>query len=408
MSEPKDWAADVGSLVAGLGKNLLGVAARVIHAAVGAEPFEILAYRGYGNAVRAHVYGRVIEKRDIGASTDTDSVLKNLFNTYRRADSDPLPFAKVKIEYAGSTLEMKADNEGFFGGWIDLEKPLTANDEWREYKVELIPRVAADPAVAPLPVKGSGEVLSATAATRFAVVSDLDDTVIQSRVSNFLQAARTVMLGNARTRLPFPGVAAFYEALRNGATGDEKNPIFYVSSSPWNIYDVIAEFMDLQKIPKGPLVLRDWDIGWSSLSSARHFEHKTSVIRDLMQLYPALEFILIGDSGQHDPEIYRQIVSEFPKRVRAIYIRDVTRTVERSASIQRLAAEVLAANSTLVLAEDTLGAASHAAEHGWISKDALPGVREEKRADEGKDDSKVATPDGGKPSSGAPAEVVEK
>jgi len=408
MSEPKDWAADVGSLVAGLGKNLLGVAARVIHAAVGAEPFEILAYRGYGNAVRAHVYGRVIEKRDIGASTDTDSVLKNLFNTYRRADSDPLPFAKVKVEYAGSTLEMKADNEGFFGGWIDLEKPLTADDEWREYKVELIPRVAADPAVAPLAVKGSGEVLSATAATRFAVVSDLDDTVIQSRVSNFLQAARTVMLGNARTRLPFPGVAAFYEALRNGATGDEKNPIFYVSSSPWNIYDVIAEFMDLQKIPKGPLVLRDWDIGWSSLSSARHFEHKTSVIRDLMQLYPDLEFILIGDSGQHDPEIYRQIVSEFPKRVRAIYIRDVTRTVERSASIQRLAAEVLAANSTLVLAEDTLGAASHAAEHGWISKDALPGVHEEKRADEGKDDSKVATPDGGKPSSGAPAEVVEK
>jgi len=408
MSEPKDWAADVGSLVAGLGKNLLGVAARVIHAAVGAEPFEILAYRGYGNAVRAHVYGRVIEKRDIGASTDTDSVLKNLFNTYRRADSDPLPFAKVKVEYAGSTLEMKADNEGFFGGWIDLEKPLTADDEWREYKVELIPRVAADPAVAPLAVKGSGEVLSATAATRFAVVSDLDDTVIQSRVSNFLQAARTVMLGNARTRLPFPGVAAFYEALRNGATDDEKNPIFYVSSSPWNIYDVIAEFMDLQKIPKGPLVLRDWDIGWSSLSSARHFEHKTSVIRDLMQLYPDLEFILIGDSGQHDPEIYRQIVSEFPKRVRAIYIRDVTRTVERSASIQRLAAEVLAANSTLVLAEDTLGAASHAAEHGWISKDALPGVREEKRADEGKDDSKVATPDGGKPSSGAPAEVVEK
>ena len=408
MSEPKDWAADVGSLVAGLGKNLLGVAARVIHAAVGAEPFEILAYRGYGNAVRAHVYGRVIEKRDIGASTDTDSVLKNLFNTYRRADSDPLPFAKVKVEYAGSTLEMKADNEGFFGGWIDLEEPLTADDEWREYKVELIPRVAADPAVAPLAVKGSGEVLSATAATRFAVVSDLDDTVIQSRVSNFLQAARTVMLGNARTRLPFPGVAAFYEALRNGATGDEKNPIFYVSSSPWNIYDVIAEFMDLQKIPKGPLVLRDWDIGWSSLSSARHFEHKTSVIRDLMQLYPDLEFILIGDSGQHDPEIYRQIVSEFPKRVRAIYIRDVTRTVERSASIQRLAAEVLAANSTLVLAEDTLGAASHAAEHGWISKDALPGVHEEKRADEGKDDSKVATPDGGKPSSGAPAEVVEK
>ena len=145
MSEPKDWAADVGSLVAGLGKNLLGVAARVIHAAVGAEPFEILAYRGYGNRDRAHVYGRVIEKRDIGASTDADSVLRNLFNTYRRADSDPLPFAKVKVEYAGSTLEMKADNEGFFGGWIELEKPSATDDEWQEYKVELVPRARPDP-----------------------------------------------------------------------------------------------------------------------------------------------------------------------------------------------------------------------------------------------------------------------
>jgi phosphatidate phosphatase APP1 len=407
MSEPKDWAADVGSLVTGLGKNLLGVAARVIHAAVGAEPFEILTYRGYGNGVRAHVYGRVIEKRDIGASTDADSVLKNLLNTYRRADSDPLPFAHVKVEYAGSTLEMKADNEGFFGGWIELDQPITTDDEWQEYKVELVPRTRADPAVAPLAVKGSGEILRQTPTARFGVISDLDDTVIQSRVSNFLQAARTVMLGNARTRLPFPGVAAFYEALRNGVSGDEKNPIFYVSSSPWNIYDVIGEFMDIQKIPKGPLVLRDWDIGWSSLSSSRHFEHKTTVIRDLMQLYPQLEFILIGDTSQHDPEIYRQIVNEFPKRVRAIYIRDVTRSPERSASVQRLADEVLAANSTLVLSEDTLGAASHAAEQGWISKDALPSVHEEKRADEGKDDSKVATPDGGKPSSGAPPEIVE-
>ena len=407
MSEPKDWAADVGSLVTGLGKNLLGVAARVIHAAVGAEPFEILTYRGYGNGSRAHVYGRVIEKRDIGASTDADTVLKNLLNTYRRADSDPLPFAQVKVEYAGGTLEMKADNEGFFGGWMELEKPIATDDEWQEYKVELIPRTRTDPAVAPLAVKGSGEIIAQTPSARFAVISDLDDTVIQSRVSNFLQAARTVMLGNARTRLPFPGVAAFYEALRNGASGDEKNPIFYVSSSPWNIYDVISEFMDIQKIPRGPLVLRDWDIGWSSLSSSHHFEHKTTAIRDLMQLYPQLEFILIGDTSQHDPEIYRQIVSEFPQRVRAIYIRDVTRTVERSASVQRLADEVLAANSTLFLSEDTLGAASHAAEHGWISKDALPSVHEEKRADEGKDDSKVPAPDGGKPSSGAPTEVVE-
>ena len=391
MTEPKDWAADVTSLVAGLGKNLLGAAAHVVHAVVGTEPFEIIAYRGYGNGTRAHIYGRVIEKRGIGSSTDSDSILRNLYNTYRRADSDPLPFASVKIEYADKSFEMKADDEGFFGGWLD-DTVVATNDEWQKYSIELIRQASAETPTAPLTVKESGEILVPPTSVRFGVISDIDDTVIQSRVSNFLQAARTVILGNARTRLPFPGVAGFYEALRNGASGDEKNPIFYVSSSPWNIHDVITEFMDLQKIPKGPLILRDWDISWSSLSSLRHSEHKGEVIRNIFQLYPNLEFILLGDTGQHDPEIYSRIVNEFPNRVRAIYIRDVTRTPERSASVKKLADDVLAAHSTLVLVEDSLSAATHAVEHGWISPDALPNVREEKRSDEGKNDKKVAAP----------------
>jgi len=190
------------------------------------------------------------------------------------------------------------------------------------------------------------------------------------------------MLGNARTRLPFPGVAAFYRALRNGASGDEKNPIFYVSSSPWNIYDVITEFMDIQKIPKGPLVLRDWDINLSALSGARHFDHKGVAIRNVMGLYPSMKFILIGDTSQHDPEIYRQIVGEFPERVSCIYIRDVNKNAERKASVAKLASECLNAGSTLVLAEDTLGAAKHAVEQGWIREESLPDIHEEKKADE--------------------------
>jgi len=214
------------------------------------------------------------------------------------------------------------------------------------------------------------------------------------------------MLGNARTRLPFPGVAAFYRALRDGVTGDEKNPIYYVSSSPWNIFDVIAEFMAIQKIPRGPLLLRDWDIGWGLLSSSRHLEHKATPIRNIMKLFPELKFILIGDSSQHDPEIYRQIVAEFPERVKAIYIRDVTVNPERSAQVKKLAEEVLAADSVLVLAEHTLDAARHAAEQGWIKSESLAEISEEKRADEGRDDSKAPAPAGGEPATGKPPVVI--
>jgi phosphatidate phosphatase APP1 len=395
----KDWAARVDSLIGELGKNITA-AARAARSILDDDPLEILAYRGYGSSTRAHVYGRVLEKRGVSVSTDTDSTVRNLLNTLRRAESDPVAFAGLAVKYGDAVAEMKADDEGFFGGWIDVNPPRIGNDEWLEYEVEL-----SSPPHAPT-VKGAGEILVPPTSARFGIISDIDDTVIQSRVSNFLLAARTVMLGNARTRLPFPGVAAFYQALRNGVTGDEKNPVFYVSSSPWNIYDVICEFMDLQKIPRGPLLLRDWDIGLGALSSDRHFDHKGVSIRNIMQLYSGMEFILIGDTSQHDPEIYEQIVREFPARVKAIYIRDVTGSAERSASVQHLAEQILAAGSTLVLAPDTLGAAKHAAEQGWIAAAELPDVQKEKRADEGRDGTKVATPDGGKPTSGEAPVVI--
>ena len=396
-----EWTVRLESLLLKAQKHARN-AARVIGSIGDDDPFEVLAYRGYGNTVRAHVYGRALEKRNVSASTDSDSTFRNLLNTYRRADSDPLPFAQLKVEYGGAVVDLKADDEGFFSTWIDVPKPITDDDEWQEYNVSLVAPVHADVAT---PV-GKGEILVPPSSARFGVVSDIDDTVIQSRVSNFLQAARTVMLGNARTRLPFTGVAAFYRALRNGASGDERNPIYYVSSSPWNIYDVITEFMDIQKIPRGPLILRDWDLGWGLLASSRHLEHKVAVIRNILQLHPATEFILIGDSSQHDPEIYRQIVTEFPKRIKAIYIRDVSRNAARSASIKKLAEEILADGSTLILAEDTLDAAKHAAEQGWIDPAALPEVGEEKRADEGRDATKVSSPEGGKPTSGAPPVVI--
>ena len=377
----RDWLGEFDSLLGELDRNVQG-AVRAVRSAFDDGPFEVLAYRGFGNTHSAHVYGRAQEHRGVGPSSAADSTLVNLRNTYRRADSHPLAFADLAIGYAGTITPMKADDEGFFSGRIDLPAPIATALEWNDFQVDLL--APARPGVDRARV--TGHILVPPPDARFGVISDIDDTVIQSRVSNFLAAARAVILGNARTRLPFPGVAALYEALRNGVGGSEQNPIFYVSSSPWNIYDVITEFMDLHKIPRGPVLLRDWDIGFGTLSSTRHFDHKGAAIRNIMTLYPTLPFVLLGDTSQHDPEIYHRVVREFPGRVKAIYIRDVNRNAERSGAITRLAHEVRAADSVLVLAEDSIGAATHAVERGLISADALPFVREEKRADESGDE----------------------
>ena len=278
--------------------------------------------------------------------------------------------------------ELVADDEGFLRHWVVAGAPLPA-PAWHDVSLSL-----ADPPNG-IAVHATASVLTPAPTATFGVVSDMDDTVLQSEVTSFLRAARMVLLENALTRLPFPGVAAFYRALERGAAGAEANPIFYVSSSPWNLYDVIDGFLAAQRIPTGPILLRDWDLG---RLTERHARHKGAAIREILETYPALPFLLIGDSGQEDPEIYTELVREHPGRIRAVYIRNVTPYADRTARIQALAREVAESGSTLVLAHDTVAAARHAAMHGWIASDALAEIGGETRDDEGVTGAKADAP----------------
>ena len=366
----------------------VGRAGEMLRKRAKGDQYEIIAYRGYGNSRRVLVHGRALECEDIPQATDADSVWRNLINTYKRIESDPLPHARVQARIGTVEQEIEADDEGFFRAWIDLPEPLASDVAWHPVQLRLLSPLRPDQP----DVQTTGLILVPHEGATFGVISDIDDTVIQSRISSFLQAVRTVMLGNARTRLPFPGVSAFYQALERGGDGERRNPIIYVSSSPWNIYDIIAEFLELQKIPIGPICLRDWDIDTRALTSKRLKTHKAPLIKEILDLYPTLPFILIGDTSQKDPEIYRAILDEYPKRIPAIYIRNVEPDPERSSAVQALAAQVLEAGSVLVLADDSYAAASHAAEQGWITKESLPAVKEEKKADEGTSGTKAEVP----------------
>lgn len=362
---------------------------RVAEAVWRRGPIEIAAYRGYGSRQRVYLHGRVLARPGYSKPTPTDPIWRNVLNIYRRADSDAVPFAKVQLSLGNSRRSVDADDEGFFGDWLELPAGSVDGDGWIEAKLELLtPLPSADAK----PVSADASVLIPPGSARFGVISDIDDTVIQSRVSNFIQAVRTVMLGNALTRLPFEGVAEFYSALHAGMSGSENNPLFYVSSSPWNIYDIVEDFLTAQGIPHGPLLLRDWDFGPGALRSRRHHFHKGDAIREILASYPALPFILIGDSSQQDPEIYHRVVHDFPERIIGVYIRDVVRTPGRTAAISALANEVDAAGSTLLLVQDTFAAATHAAGRGWIAGDRVKTVAREAAADAGQTAEKKPAP----------------
>ena len=252
------------------------------------------------------------------------------------------------------------DEEGFFDISLDLASPPDAATNWHEVVLDLL----HPPSPGGGAVTTRGQVLTPLRA-RFGVISDLDDTVVRSSATNVAKMAWIVVRNNAHTRLPFEGVAAFYEALRRGPDDGLENPIFYVSSSPWNLYDLLEDFLDVHGVPPGPLFLKDW----SPTTLGKHRDHKLGIIRTLLATYPDLPFVLIGDSGEKDPEIYHQAVVEHPGRIEAIYIRDVT-SAARDAEVQEIAREVAALGTTMVTVRDSAAAADHAASLGLVTPDA--------------------------------------
>lgn len=305
-------------------------------------------YIGWGTPTAIELTGRVLLPRTVAPARKGDRRLQNFRNVMRRLFSREVAGVRVMGVLAGETACAISDSDGYFTLHFKPREALAAG--WYELALSMEGREEG-------PTQARVQVVSEA---RFGIISDLDDTVIQSDVTSLPRMLMTSLTGNARTRSPFPGVGALYRALTR--EGEKRNPIFYVSSSPWNFFDLLWQFLEYRRIPLGPLFLRNW--GMDLLSG--HGGYKHSVIERIMARYPELKFVLVGDSGEKDPEIYAEVVRRHPGRVLAVYIRDVTSGL-RDEGVMHLREEVGRAGVDLVLASDSLDAASHAMALGLIT-----------------------------------------
>ena len=237
-------------------------------------------------------------------------------------------------------------------------------------------------------MNAEAQIMIPPADAEYGIISDIDDTIIQSSATNFLQMGKTLLLRNVYTRLPFAGVTEFYKALQLGRNGKRNNPFFYVSSSPWNLYDLLTDFMDLHQIPGGPLLLRDFGLQSDTFIQHDYLSHKFKAIADILATYPHLNFVLIGDAGEKDPPIYLEVIKQFPGRILAVYIRDMLHT-QKTAAAKKIAEQMQELGVHMMLTPDSLKAAEHAASTGLIFNSALPAVAEDKAQDEGATGGKV-------------------
>jgi phosphatidate phosphatase APP1 len=324
----------------------------------------ILAYRGFGNAQRVTVLGRVVEARINTLPAATDSRFRNIMRVFRHFNTREVPEAALQLRLGPASTKAITDEEGYFRATLTIGEPRAPHerrqeprdiDGWRPVDIEL----HHCPLPGFRPVATRAEILVPGPDSELGIVSDIDDTVLQTHVTERLRMLWVTFAHNAHTRLPFPGTTELYRALVAGASGRCRNPVFYVSKSPWNLYDFLVEFLDRHQLPRGPLFLRD--VGTSTEAP---LDHKSACIDQIFETYPQLPFVLIGDSGERDPDIYVETAARHPGRVRAIYIREVGSSPARRRQLAALTDEAQRLGCDLLCLGHADEALLHARAHG--------------------------------------------
>lgn len=303
--------------------------------------------------------GRVFTQPTLGSGLTPGSLRREIADVLRRFGRWGLGNTTVHARVGSASGTFETDGDGYFHVELVTDGSLDPSERW--HRVELT--VTRDEEEA----TEDGLVYVPPPTARYVVISDIDDTVMHTGVANKAKMFWRLFVQDAESRTAFPGVTDLYRALYQGSGGDEGNPMLYVSRAPWSIYEVLETFFRMEGIPEGPvLFLREWGLTLQRPLPRRAKDHKRDLIRGMLRRYPDLPFVLIGDSGQHDPEIYAEVVRQNPDRVKAVYIRDVDADPRRRDEVGRLAKELEKAGSELVLAQHSEDMARHAREIGLI------------------------------------------
>ena len=327
-------------------------------------PRHIAAYRGFADARGIEAMGRVLANEPLGGPREDDGWWDNLLNTYRRFESDEVADAELEVRYRRDGQALNSDHEGYYSVSMAAAAPARDAPLWENATVSLADgRLATpQPLLQVLPDAGIG------------IISDIDDTVLESGITSLKTAAQLAFLHNARTRKPLPGVAALYRALQAG-----RNPLFYVSSSPYNLYDLLEDFMELNGIPFGPVYLRDLGTDEGKFIKTQGHGHKLERALWLIERMPQLRWILLGDSGQADAELYAEAARSHGDRIAAVYIRDIDpgSDSDRDLRVDGHIHRVGGTSVPMLRVADSLAIAEHARGLGLLDAAAVAAVAAE-------------------------------
>lgn len=255
-------------------------------------------YGGYTTPDGIVLRGRVLAQARALSGVGAQSKWRNFRDFLSLFATDEL--RDVAITAEAVDVQTRTDEEGFFTLTLPCDDPVPA---------QVAVKAEGASEVHQVPVYNARN-------AAFGVISDIDDTLLKTGAYSLVRNLWTSATGNVHEREIFEDAIALLRAC-----ADDHAACFYVSSSPWNLYDYLNSIFDRTKLPRGPFFLRDLGISEAQFITGTHGDHKTSAIETILHANPTLRFWLVGDTGQHDPHIYADIVSRFPERITKVILR---------------------------------------------------------------------------------------
>ncbi|PSK92450.1 App1 family protein [Taibaiella chishuiensis] len=274
-------------------------------------------YQGYGHTGSLVVCGHVFRKQPYAPVAGKKGLLPNFIRLLLLFFVRPLPDVTLQLHFYGQVIGGQSRSDGFFRFEWASELELAAG--WHEVSV-----VSLDP-TGNITSTGTGGVF-VPHITQYAFISDIDDTVLRSYSATVLRRLYELLVRPPSARRIFVETAAHYRLLSLAHTGqdDVLNPMFYVSSSEWNLYDYLRMIFRRNGLPDGAFVLNRIKRWYQLLVTGKTgHEGKLEHIFRILDTFPRQQFVLIGDNSQQDPELYRRVAASYPGQVYAVYIRDV-------------------------------------------------------------------------------------
>lgn len=347
---------------------------------------KIQAYAGYADQTKIHLRGRVLTNPPIGSDFQEDGWWDNLTASIQRIASDEVPGVEVEAivgDQCGTTF---SDREGYFH--IAIPRPTKPDSLAFWSNAQL--RIVNQPRVKPEDSETECPFLTVPDEAKLMVISDVDDTILHTGATDLLTMAKLTFFGNARTRAPLDGISELYSSFQHGIQAKPLNPVFYVSSSPWNLYDLLEDFMELNAIPKGPIFLRDLGFDKDKFFKTGH-DHKLFQALRLIETFPQLPVILFGDSGQDDARLYSELAQSHSEQIAAIFIRDIDPDMDSAHDLKvnnyiRLSEQ---AGVPMYRIQDSDEAARLATKLGLLSPKHLGDIHEETSRDRQRPDGLV-------------------